>query len=194
MNINIAFEGFIHKHKRKGNRDNTREDYYYHLLPFLQFLGPDFQVEDITTEIVLEYVDTLPEFRKKNGEPYSDGSISSFLRTLKIFCRYLNERCGTEIYIKDIPNKAMPARDCPIYTDEEFLKILGACKSPYDWISARNELFVVMMYDSGLRQIEVTRLNKSDIDFSRNRIKVFGKGDKYRYVPCGNTTKLYILK
>ena len=135
MTFNDVFENFIYKHKVKGNKGNTRVNYYYHLLPFFKFLGNEYQIEDITTETVLEYVDTLPDLKKKNGDNYSEGSLSSFLRTLKIFCKWLNERYQLNIYTKDIPNKPMPARECPIYTDDEIIKILDACKSPFRRLS-----------------------------------------------------------
>ena len=50
---------------------------------------------------------------------------------------------------------------------------------PLDWKIA-HALMARLLYGSGLRLMECVRLRIKDIDFDRKRIKVLGKGDKWR--------------
>ena len=192
MDIRIAFDEFLQYHKKIANKSNSIDNYYFQIKPFFKFVGPGFDTDDLSIELILEYNDYLHNSPNKNGKIYSQGSISSYMRTVRIFCKWLAERKGIDIYYKDIPVKKMIARESPIYTDEELLKILETCKSSIKCIGVRNKLCIILMYDSGLRQIELTRIKISDIDRVRKRIKVFGKGDKYRYAPLHTPTIEYI--
>lgn len=46
-----------------------------------------------------------------------------------------------------------------------------------------------LMYSSGLRLAEMTRLNLEDIDFAQGLVRVTGKGNKARIVPLGQTAQ-----
>ncbi len=48
------------------------------------------------------------------------------------------------------------------------------------------------MLDSGLRQNEVCLLKTCDVDMSRQILKVFGKGEKERFVPLGNMSRQFL--
>lgn len=49
----------------------------------------------------------------------------------------------------------------------------------------RDRAIVETLYASGIRVSELSGLNLSDIDFSRNTLRVLGKGNKERTVPIG---------
>jgi integrase/recombinase XerC len=49
----------------------------------------------------------------------------------------------------------------------------------------RDRAIVETLYASGIRVSELSGLNISDIDFSRNTLRVIGKGNKERTVPIG---------
>ena len=49
----------------------------------------------------------------------------------------------------------------------------------------RDRAIVETLYASGIRVSELSGLNISDIDFSRNTLRVLGKGNKERTVPIG---------
>lgn len=186
MTLLDAYEKFIYQHKVRGNKETSLTDYKYHLLKFMRYFGPDYDIRNLSNEYISEYILSLQMLH------LSQGTVSSYVRTVRIFCRYLSEYHGVNIKYREIYVPKMPARDCPIYTKSQFRDILNACKSPIEWITVRNRLAIVLMYDSGLRQIEVCRLKKSDLEFENNRMKVFGKGDKYRHVPLGHITRKYI--
>lgn len=188
MTVKNYIDEFLQYHRKHGNKVSTITDYIYHLKPFIRFVGEETEIENITNELIYEFADDLL------SQKYSKATVSSYMRASKIFCRWLCDRNIIELIIKDIPSYTMPARDCPIYTNEEIKQILASCKTSKKWMTTRNQLFISFMIDSGMRQIEVVRLKKQDVDRGQKRIKVFGKGDKYRYVPLGTVTKILLDK
>ena len=51
--------------------------------------------------------------------------------------------------------------------------------------AVRDKTIVEILYNTGLRRSELVNLKISQIDFTQNRIKVIGKGNKERLVPFG---------
>ena len=56
-------------------------------------------------------------------------------------------------------------------------------------IGKRNYCILEMLYDTGMRVSELCNLELSDIDYSLNYIKVFGKGKKERIIPMIESLK-----
>ncbi len=71
---------------------------------------------------------------------------------------------------------SVPETDRLLHTAEE---------APH--FAARNKALFELMYSSGLRRSEVTRLKIRDIDFFNGLVKVLGKGNKERLVPVTQT-------
>lgn len=55
--------------------------------------------------------------------------------------------------------------------------------------ASRNRVILELLYGCGLRRAELISLKISDIDFSKQLIKVEGKGGKERFVPFGDNVK-----
>jgi integrase/recombinase XerC len=53
----------------------------------------------------------------------------------------------------------------------------------------RDRLVVELLYASGARVSEIAGLNLQDIDYSRNLLRVVGKGNKQRMVPFGQPAR-----
>lgn len=69
---------------------------------------------------------------------------------------------------------------------EETDRLLDTAEeSPH--FAARNKALFELMYSSGLRRSEVTRLKIRDVDFFNGLVKVLGKGRKERLIPVTHT-------
>lgn len=55
-----------------------------------------------------------------------------------------------------------------------------------DFKSVRNFTIITCFYLTGMRRSELINLRLSDVDMSKHRIKVLGKGNKERYIPTNN--------
>jgi integrase/recombinase XerC len=52
-----------------------------------------------------------------------------------------------------------------------------------EYIAARDQFILEVLYSTGMRRAELVGLNISDIDISRQEIRVLGKGNKVRSIP-----------
>lgn len=109
------------------------------------------------------------------------------IATLRSFAAYLL-RQG---YLENNPFKLLPSpkreKLLPKFLSvPEADRLLDtAADSPH--FAARNKALFELMYSSGLRRSEVTRLKIRDIDFFNGLVKVLGKGRKERLVPVTQT-------
>lgn len=105
------------------------------------------------------------------------------IASLRSFASYLL-RQGE---IEQNPFKLLPSpkkeRILPKFLSVEETNRLLATTQNSPHFAARDQALFELIYSSGLRRSEVTRLNIGDIDFFNGIVKVFGKGAKERLVP-----------
>lgn len=124
---------------------------------------------------------------------YTGKSAVRKLSSLKSFFRYLVSN-GDIIQnpargIKGPPvEKQLP----PLITQVQIAQVLNSIDdSPR---TLRTAAILETIYGSGLRASELVGLNRSDIDFEHNTIRVRGKGGKERLLPLGSKEKLALQK
>jgi len=69
------------------------------------------------------------------------------------------------------------------FSKEELKLVLEDSIEVVDFESARNKLIIELFYATGVRRIELVNMKLSDLDLSKNQIKVLGKRNKERYMP-----------
>lgn len=72
---------------------------------------------------------------------------------------------------------------------EQVLLLIKNCDSKN---KLRNSAIIATLYSCGLRVSELVGLNKNDIDFKNNHLKIFGKGSKERFTPIGDNALHYL--
>jgi len=83
---------------------------------------------------------------------------------------------------KDNPSLAIKfprvrEKPIPFLSEQDIQKILSVIHN------VRDQLIIKIPFYEGLRRVELTRLQKQDIDFTKGTILVHGKGDKQRVLP-----------
>lgn len=74
----------------------------------------------------------------------------------------------------------------PLYIEDgKMSAILSALAPALTSKQQRARLAVLFLYSTGARCEEACTLQVKDIDFSNRKLKVLGKGRKYRYIPFG---------
>ena len=74
------------------------------------------------------------------------------------------------------------------YTPEQLYKIIDVWHDePNDFLRWRNTAVVYLMAVEGLRNIEVCRMNREDIDWDVGSIYIHGKGHDRQIFPCYDT-------
>jgi integrase/recombinase XerC len=124
---------------------------------------------------------------------YTAKSAVRKLSALKSFFRYLLST-GEVLQspargIKGPPiEKQLP----PLITQLQIAQVLNSTDdSPQ---SLRTIAILETIYGSGLRAAELVGLNRSDIDFAHNTIRIRGKGGKERLLPLGSKEKSALQK
>lgn len=158
---------------------------------FLKYINNEFKVielEEITSLHIKKYISYM------QGLGRTEVYLNSILKYLRMFFRY----CIQEEYIsaKENPTTKVKWTKEPkiiinTFTDIEARKMLKQWdfKSFYN---ARNKAIIAMLFETGIRNLELCFLNITDV---RDRvILVHGKGNKERYVPISPALKKILIK
>lgn len=171
----------------KGYSDLTIIEYERDLTLLFRYLVEhmDFQPEHI-------YVDSIGRFELSeflndqiiinNNSPLTRNrklySIRSFLKYI-VKLNYLTTNPADQI-----DSSKTETRSEPIYMKLEeakkYLRSVEFVAGPY---FERDIAIIKMFLYAGLRVSELVGLNLTDLDFEDNSIKIFGKGNKERYIP-----------
>ncbi len=117
---------------------------------------------------------------------YSRRSIARKLSAARSFFRYLQrEKKITENPFQNLVTPKLPRKLPNFLYPEEITRLFEAADSATP-LGKRDRAILEMLYGTGMRVIELCRLNLNDIDWDDKEIKVFGKGAKERIVIFGS--------
>ena len=161
--------------------ETTINSYILDIYKYLEYLNKDYNKTNNTD--IYNYLKYLEK------ERYSIYSVVRKISSLKSFYKYLNEE---EIYIVniDIERPKFYKKLPKVLTIDEVDKLLDIeLKTPFDY---RNKAMLELMYATGLRVSELVNLTPLNIDFDKQIVRCYGKGNKERIVPMGNTASKYL--
>ncbi|WP_017872922.1 site-specific tyrosine recombinase/integron integrase [Candidatus Caldatribacterium saccharofermentans] len=175
---------------------HTLENYFRVLGQFVEFLrtrGKDLCFVD--TQDVNDFFVYLRVHRKLKR--ISQSHRASVLRS---FFRFLRRRGFLSENPCDGLGQLRVEKKLPQFlTQEEVTKILDTLERerdehPRDFSRVRNWALLELLYASGVRVSEASRIRLEDIDFTKNTIRVRGKGGKERIVPFNEATRKALEK
>lgn len=186
MTIGEVYSNFIESKILAGCSENTLTDYRNHLLMFLRYVGTVTECSDITRDLINGYILSVMD------SDLAKGTKSTYVRNVRIFLTYMNRSCPLPFDPRDIKVPKNPKKQVTIYSRDQVIKIFSVNPWSVPWITMRNRAIMALMYDSGLRLNECCTLLLRNVQFDIRRIKVFGKGDKERFVTYGDSTAYFI--
>lgn len=168
----------------KNFSSNTFEAYSTALNQFLEYLDDlDFSNPGIE-EIKLN--DIRPFLGWLNDKGYNKSSLKLKISAVKSLFKFAHKRG----IIQRNPASLVPTpkldKKLPSFLLKDEIKILLDSFDLTDPIQARNHSLIELLYSSGLRVSEAMNIKVNDINFSRNSLRVLGKGNKERVVPIGS--------
>ena len=150
----------------------------------------------ITRDLLEAYQFHLSQYRKANGDNLELSTQATRLNPLKAFCKWLvRQRLvqwdpSRELILPRLPRR-LPRR---VPTVEEVETIIGAAGSESP-ASIRDRAIMETLYSTGLRRMELARLNMADISFDASTLLVrCGKGRRDRVVPLGAMARGWIAR
>ncbi len=186
-----SFTNYLTKERRYP--ETTINSYERDLEMYYNYLEEN-ELEDISItndEIrqFLKYLDT---------KKYSKSTISRLLSALRHYYNYLMIKDN----LKNNPFKQIrnPKKEKKMPNFLQYNELESIINSiPLDEpLHVRNRLIIELLYATGLRVSELTKLKVNQINYGNREIRVVGKGDKERIVffgeYCEEILKLYINK
>jgi integrase/recombinase XerD len=167
----------------KNLSPNTVSSYKNDISSFINFLS-DRNIDDPSQ---INYQDIIDFFKELNELGLSKTSAARYYSSLKGFFKYLSlnnyiksnpiEKVETPKLSKNLPN---------VLSFNEVEKILNQ-PNTNDKFGLRDKAILELFYACGVRISELLNLKISDLFFSEEMIRVFGKGSKERLIPIGES-------
>lgn len=164
----------------EGLRRNTLNAYEYTIRTFFETVNMDYR--DVDTTVIRTYLAICEKRMQKV-------SINNIRRNLNTFFSWVSD----EGYI-DHPNPCKKIKPVKFekrikkpLTDVEIERIRDSCAD-------KRELAIIdLLLSTGIRREELTNIKLTDVDFTGNEIKIFGKGAKERIVYMSPRCRLHLL-
>ncbi len=170
----------------RASRDaspHTLRNYSIDLEDFKQFLEND-ALDTIDRKLLRAYLADLAAREK------SKPTIARKLSTLRTFFKYLyTHKIIPNNPTEDLENPRLEKK-LPTFLTYEQVERLFNLPELETVLGFRDRTMMELLYSSGLRVSELAGLNRLDIQFAENLIRLRGKGKKERIVPVtGNALK-----
>jgi len=165
----------------KGLSNNTRINYQQDLQQYFTFLTKR-EITDITnvTRVVVE--NFIAEY---GGSEYKTSTLARKVATMHTLYKYLIREKIVDTNPWEYVKTPKLAKKLPVYltVEEMNLLLIGNEQTQKERFNLRNRCMIELLYATGVRVSELINIQITDISFSTDSIRVFGKGNKERYTP-----------
>jgi integrase/recombinase XerD len=159
----------------------TAETYCTEIRRFLEWLeAAGLALEKADAPSLIRYLDL-----RRTRDGIDSRSAAKAVSILRSFFRYVNDkniRPDNPATVLELPRRNMHLPE--VHSRETVDRLLGMVESKTPR-GLRDRALFELIYSAGLRISEASGLNIRDLDFSRELIRVRGKGNKERLVPLG---------
>lgn len=187
MTLQQALARFLFEKRLQDLSVRTIQDYSEFLNRFVRYIGPDRNVEDVCQQDLETYIFDVV------AAPLSKATKATYIRHMKVFLKWAQRKYVVSFNAADIMVPRANGRHVRIYSEVEVRQIFAAVSyGSIRWLTYRDKALVALMLDSGLRQSEVCSVMRKDFYDDGTRLVVHGKGGKYRVVPVGKMSRLYV--
>jgi integrase/recombinase XerC len=159
---------------------HTAKNYLSDIRQFESWLYVQYELE-------LEQVDSqhlrswVMELVQRN---YAPKSVRRKIASLKAYYRYVLQKGLIQSDLFACIQLPKLERTLPAFIrSSQMEEMLNKNRDLSSFSDARNYLILALLYMCGLRRSELINLKINNIDFSRSRMKVLGKGNKERILP-----------
>jgi integrase/recombinase XerD len=177
---------YLNAHQAEGRSAETIRWHHHSLTPFVAWLREEGYPADPTqwnAKLLREWIVYNQTRPAKRGEgTLSASAVNSLIRSVKAFSRWLAEE---ELVERDpfhrVKAPKVPRLVKPHLSPQELAKVLSTARSNRN--AFRDEALILFFLDKGARASEVCGLRADAIDWSSGIARLYGKGQKERYVP-----------
>ncbi len=178
-----------HLRYERNVSEHTLRNYASDLNQFLDYLGPAHPrtgkrnlppIEQVDHITIREWLATLHSARKKKA------SVARKLAALRTFFQFLVREGVAEVNPAKLVSTPRLEKRLPKHLSiEEAIKFIETPNAETD-LGKRDRAMLELMYATGVRVSELTKIDVRDIDFRSKLVRVTGKRRKERIVPFGD--------
>ena len=174
---------FLNDARLRGVSPATVRSYDSHIRPFIIYLIQNsINPGSISEKNLKDFVSLQLE------KDLSKVTINDYVRTFKHFCTWMtNENIIPADPSDKIAKLKEPRRDKAILSPKEIKKMVSVCPTN-TFEGIRNRAIISVLWDCGLRRIEILGAKLDDLDLRKKRIGVTGKGNKFAVLPLSKKT------
>ena len=168
------------RHEKKLSK-HTVLSYHSDLLQFHEFVQQELSGSDLLN---IDHLIVRSWIAKLLDSGVAARSVNRKLSSLKSFYKYLlrNGVVKTNPLQKIVAPKT--PKKLPVFVDEANMeKLFDGIEFEEGFIGIRDKLLLDVLYQTGLRRIELINLNEQSLDLYNLTFKVLGKRNKERIIP-----------
>lgn len=189
MTLESLKEEFVFDCQVRELTERTCHNYEKQLNMFLRFLNSECginEIEDLKAIHIKEYIHALQEAKKKPSY------INDLLTAIKCYCGYaFREGYTEELITKKVKNVKEPKVLIHTFSNEEIKRMINYYNGD-DFLSVRNKLILMVLFDTGIRISELMEMRANQIQ--DGYFIIYGKGRKERIVPKNPTVSKWLIR
>ena len=155
---------------------------------FLDKNYPSILPEDISVQIINEFIESIIKFKGKNEEErlLKSASVTRIIQSLRAFFKFLTIYGVLDKDISQLVLTPKTDNKLPVVLEQEEIFKMMDCVEKNTHHGFRNYLTIEFLYATGLRVSEFINLKLENINFKNEYLDIIGKGDKERFVPVAS--------
>jgi len=168
----------------KNTSPLTIRNYKHYLTRFSSWLKRNYSKNNpgsINLDVIKKYRVYLSRFTAPNGIPLSRITQSYHVIALRSFLKWLIKNDYKTLSPEKIDLPKTESRSLKFLTTEQVERLLSQPKISTPR-GLRDKAILEVLFSTGLRVSELVKLNRDQVDLSRNEFGVIGKGGKGRIV------------
>ena len=173
---------------------HTLQAYHRDVSSFLDFCAvKHIALTDVETTDLREFV-----AEKVEQQQLSSSTLQRMLSAIRQFMKWAEQGQHLSFNPTDDFQLKRQTRPLPGMVDIETVQLILDQAAPEGEVATqmwqRDKAILELLYSSGLRLAEVQSIKIKDIDFSRQLLRITGKGNKTRIIPFGTKAKESLMQ
>jgi integrase/recombinase XerC len=180
---------FEHLRYERNVSEHTLRNYMSDLMQFYDYLAPadqqtgarrEVDIKQIDHITIREWLSTLHAAQKKKT------SVARKLAALRTFFQFLVREGVVELNPAKLVSTPRLEKKLPVHLSvEDAIRFIETPDTETD-LGKRDRAILELLYGTGVRVSELTKLDLGEVDFKEKLIRVTGKRRKQRIVPFGD--------
>ena len=175
----------------KDRSQLTIRNYDHYLCFFLNWSELN-RPEQITAEVVRKYRLYLNRYKNDNEKGLKKVTQDYYIIALRGFLKYLAKRDIKTLAGEKIELGKSHDREVEFLETEEVMRLIKSANGS-KISDLRDKAILELLFSTGLRVSEVSRLNRDNVNLKSGEFSVRGKGDKIRLVFISDSAKDAII-